>query len=98
MVRLNQTIMAKKKQKFEDLIAEVESTLEKLEGGEIPLEDALKQYEGGVAAIRKCFDILKQAEKTVLKLSERGDELAEEPFDEEDNGDDEDDSAKGKLF
>lgn len=84
-----------KKHKFEDLVAEVESTLEKLEGGEIPLEDALKQYEGGVAAIRKCFGILKQAEKTVLKLSERGEELVEEPFDN-DAGDDQD--GKGKLF
>ncbi len=91
--------MAKKKQKFEELVAEVESTLELLEGGEVPLEDALKQYESGVAAIRKCFNILKQAEKTVLKLSERGDELVEEPFDEEDSdGDSEDESPKGKLF
>lgn len=91
--------MAKKKQKFEELVAEVESTLEMLEGGEVPLEGALKQYEGGVAAIRKCFEILKQAEKTVLKLSERGDELVEEPFDDENSGGEpEDENPKGKLF
>jgi len=91
--------MAKKKpdeptERFEALIARVEEALRDLEGGTLPLEDGLKRYEEGVAALRKCMTILKQAEARVQILAEQNGELVEKPFDEEkaDEGD------KGKLF
>lgn len=86
--------MAKKKEeaRFEDLVAQVEEALNQLESGDLPLEDALKRYEEGVAALRQCFGILKQAEKKVQQLSERDGELKATPFDPEDA------EAKQKLF
>ncbi len=87
--------MAKKKDepKFEDLVAQVEEALQQLESGDLPLEDALKRYEDGVAALRQCLGILKQAEKKVQQLSERDGELETTPFDPEGE-----EPAKSKLF
>ncbi|GIK54277.1 MAG: Exodeoxyribonuclease 7 small subunit [Planctomycetes bacterium] len=90
--------MAKKKpedgERFEVLVSQVEAALADLEGGTLPLEDALKRYEEGVAALRRCMAILKQAEARVQVLSEQGGELVEKPFEEprSEEGD------KGKLF
>jgi exodeoxyribonuclease VII small subunit len=69
--------------KFEDLVAQVEEALRQLEGGELPLEDALKRYEEGVAGLRRAYEILKKAEKKVQLLTEREGELREQPFEVE---------------
>jgi exodeoxyribonuclease VII small subunit len=95
--------MAKKKAepKFEDLVQDVESTLERLESGELPLEDALKHYEDGVSALRKCFTILKQAEKRVQVLNDRDGDITAEPMDVDevaDEGDGDDKKDDAKLF
>lgn len=88
--------MAKKKnidaatepeERFETLVAAVEKALHELEGGELPLEDALKRYEQGVTALRKCYGILKQAEAKVMLLTRQNDAPVTKPFDE---GEDED--------
>ena len=65
-----------------------------LEGGTLPLEDALKRYEEGVSALRKCMAILKQAEARVQILAEQNGELVEKPFDETKAESEE----RGKLF
>jgi exodeoxyribonuclease VII small subunit len=78
--------------RFEDLVAQVEEALQKLEGGELPLEDALKLYEDGVASLRKCYEILKRAEKKVQVLVERDGEVSSQPFEEGESSD------GGKLF
>jgi exodeoxyribonuclease VII small subunit len=91
--------MAKKKEpKFEELVAQVEDALQQLDSGDLPLEEALKRYEEGVAALRSCFGILKKAEKKVQLLSERGGDLASQDFDVEEEGDEEEESAGKKLF
>ncbi len=74
--------------KFEDLVAQVEQALQQLEGGELPLEDALHRYEEGVASLRKCYEILKKAEKKVQLLTERDGEVSEKPFQVEEEGED----------
>jgi exodeoxyribonuclease VII small subunit len=88
--------MAKKSEevRFEDLVALVEAALQQLESGDLPLEEALKRYEEGVAALRRCFEILKQAEKKVQQLSERNEELEATPFEPEAG----EEPAKTKLF
>lgn len=85
--------------KFEDLVAQVEQALQQLDSGDLPLEDALKRYEEGVAALRLAFGILKKAEKKVQLLSERDGELATQDFDVEKAAEKavEEDSPK-KLF
>ena len=42
---------AKKKQTFEERLAQVEVLIGEMEGGALPLEDALKRYEEGMQAL-----------------------------------------------
>jgi exodeoxyribonuclease VII small subunit len=69
--------MADKKQKndisklsFEEAIKELTSIVGKIEGGQIPLQDSLEQYEKGMALIKHCRAILQKAEKRIEKISE----------------------------
>ncbi|MFO0511674.1 MAG: exodeoxyribonuclease VII small subunit, partial [Gammaproteobacteria bacterium] len=39
---------------FEKSLAELEALVERLEGGELPLEESLKSFERGVALTREC--------------------------------------------
>ena len=69
--------MTEKKQKndigklsFEEAIKELTNIVGKIEQGEIPLQDSLKQYERGMALIKHCRGILEKAEKRIEKISE----------------------------
>ncbi|MHC4602755.1 MAG: exodeoxyribonuclease VII small subunit [Planctomycetota bacterium] len=69
--------MAEKKQKndisklsFEEAIKELGNIVGKIEQGQIPLQDSLKQYERGMALIKHCRGILEKAEKRIEKISE----------------------------
>lgn len=95
--------MAKKKEegeRFDELVAQVETALSQLESGDLPLEEALKKYEEGVGALRRCFTILKQAEKKVQQLSERdGVETTDfDPATESPTDDSKAEPEKKKLF
>ncbi|MGE0433515.1 MAG: exodeoxyribonuclease VII small subunit [Planctomycetota bacterium] len=59
--------------KFEDRLAKLESLLDQLERGELPLEEALRAYETGVAELRRCYELLESAESRVRLLVERAD-------------------------
>jgi exodeoxyribonuclease VII small subunit len=68
--------MAKNEQKnntgkmtFEQAIKELTNIVGKIEQGQIPLADSLKQYERGMALIKHCRGILKKAEKRIEKIS-----------------------------
>lgn len=65
---------------FEQALAELETVVEKLEHGELPLEDALRQFERGVELARSCQTSLKQAEQKVEILLRKTPEAAPEPF------------------
>jgi len=56
---------------FESSLEEVEQIIERIERGEVGLEDSLVQYEKGVELIRRCRGILKQAELRVEELTQR---------------------------
>ena len=68
---------------FEKALGQLESLVEQLEKGDLPLEEALKQFEKGVALTRACQESLKAAEQKVEILS-RGSNDAE-PFDQDPN-------------
>ena len=68
--------MAEKKTKndvsklnFEDSIKRLKEIVDKIEQGEIPLQDSLEQYEQGMALIKHCRGILQQAETRIEKIS-----------------------------
>lgn len=50
---------------FEKALADLESIVEKLEQGDLPLDESLKAFERGVELTRHCQVALKQAEQKV---------------------------------
>ena len=68
--------MAKKPLDFETALAELETLVEQLECGELPLEESLKAFEKGIALTRQCQESLKAAELKVKELTEN-DELVD---------------------
>ena len=76
---------------FEQSLAELEALVAKLEQGDVPLEEALKTFERGVALTRQCQSALRNAQQKVEVLLARNGEESIEPFaDGEDDGDDAD--------
>lgn len=65
---------------IEDNFARLEETIQKLEGGEVSLEEAFSCYSEGMKLIKDCNDQIDRVEKQVLKLTEEG---ALEPLDME---------------
>jgi len=83
--------MAKKREeKFEEALKRLEEIVQKLEGGDLSLEDSLKYFEEGVRLSRFLSRKLEEAEKKVeiLLKDEKGELKAEkfEPEDEEGEG------------
>lgn len=62
---------------FEKSLAELESLVERMEAGELTLEESLQHFERGVTLSRQCQSALDQARKRVDELSQ----------DDADNGD-----------
>ena len=71
---------------FERSLSELESLVERLERGDLPLEDALKTFERGVELTRHCQSSLKAAQQKVEILLKRGNSPEIEPFRPEDEG------------
>jgi len=58
---------------FEDLYSELEETVRKLEGGDLPLEEALALFEQSTALAEQCNLLLDRAELRVRLLSQAQD-------------------------
>ncbi len=56
------------KQSFEQSLRRLEHIVEKLEQGDVPLEDSIKMYEEGLTLSRVCLEKLNQAELQVKRL------------------------------
>lgn len=57
--------MAKKDKKFEEALDELEKVVERLESGELSLEDSLAAFEEGVKLVRYCNQKLAEVEKKI---------------------------------
>jgi len=77
--------MARKKTSidFEKSLADLQALVERLENGELSLEDSLTAFEQGIGLTRDCQGALAQAEQKVQILLERDGELAAQPVDAE---------------
>jgi exodeoxyribonuclease VII small subunit len=60
--------------RFEDALAELEALVQRLEKGELPLEDSLAAFERGMALVRQLGERLAHVEQRVevLLRSEAG--------------------------
>jgi len=65
---------------FEQSLDELEHLVEKMEQGEMSLEDSLAAYERGVGLYRRCQAALEQAELRVRLLTDPENPDAAEPF------------------
>ena len=73
---------------FEGSLAELEAIVDRLEQGELSLDESLQQFERGVQLTRVCQSALKQAEHKVeilLRKSGQPDEFEAAPFASDDD-------------
>lgn len=63
----------KDNEKFEDKLKQLESLVEELEKGDVPLDDAIEKYTSAMKLAKECSKKLKSAEENVNKiLTENG--------------------------
>ena len=67
---------------YEQLVALLEQTLQRLESGELALEEALACYERGMAVAAACQRRLDHAELRIQRVVEGADGLTVEPWEE----------------
>lgn len=65
---------------FERALGELEGLVERLERGDLPLDEALKTFERGVELTRHCQSSLKAAQQKVEILLKRSGQSAIEAF------------------
>jgi exodeoxyribonuclease VII small subunit len=65
---------------FEQALAELEGLVERLERGDLPLDEALKAFERGVALTRHCQASLQAAQQKVEILLKRSGQTGVEAF------------------
>jgi len=63
--------MAEKKFDFEKSLQELESIVNKMEQGELNLEESLKLFENGINLTRKCQKKLQDTEQKVKILMQK---------------------------
>jgi len=74
--------LAKKKSTapFEDALKELETLVEKMERGDLSLEESLGDFERGVALTRQCQQALRDAEQKVEILLEKDGQAVVQTF------------------
>ena len=78
--------MARKSTKtppFEASLRELEALVEKMEQGELSLEESLQHFERGIQLTRSCQQALQDAEQKVELLLKKNDREEVVPFDSE---------------
>ena len=68
---------------FETALSELETLVERMETGDLTLEESLKSFEQGVALTRSCQQALAEAEQKVEILTGNDPQGDAEPFDSE---------------
>ena len=59
---------------FEQALSELEAAVQRLEEGDLPLEEALALYERGMRLVQYCNDLLDKAELQVEQVTVEGDQ------------------------
>jgi exodeoxyribonuclease VII small subunit len=56
---------------FEEALERLEHIVERLEGGQLPLDEAVQAFEEGISLVKLCGRRLQQAEKKIHRLSQQ---------------------------
>ncbi|ABI56300.1 exodeoxyribonuclease VII small subunit [Alkalilimnicola ehrlichii MLHE-1] len=67
---------------FEAALKELEGLVERMERGELSLEESLRQFERGVELTRACQKALQEAEQKVETLIGQGADAHEQAFED----------------
>lgn len=67
---------------FEQSLDELEALVQRMEKGDLSLDESLAAYERGVGLYRRCQTALEQAELRVRLLTDPLDPDSAEPFDD----------------
>jgi exodeoxyribonuclease VII small subunit len=65
---------------FEGALAKLETIVDSMESGEVPLAELLAKYEEGSKLLKVCESRLKDAELKIEKLKKTKDGITLEPF------------------
>ena len=75
--------MPAKEKTFEESLNASEEIVQRLERGDVPLEEALAAFQEGMALSKQCQDTLEKAEKTLTKMmTENNEEIVFEESEE----------------
>ncbi|MBD9835137.1 exodeoxyribonuclease VII small subunit [Enterococcus faecalis] len=75
--------MPAKEKTFEESLNDLEEIVQRLERGDVPLEEALAAFQEGMALSKQCQDTLEKAEKTLTKMmTENNEEIVFEESEE----------------
>lgn len=74
---------AKKKLTFEERLQQVDALIAKMESGEMPLEEAMQQYEAGLNALNALEKELTAAQQRLTVLRQQSGEDIEVPMEEQ---------------
>lgn len=58
----------KKELNFEESLEKLEEIVKKLESGEVPLDDAIKEFNEAMMLAKNCDQKLKNAEEAITKI------------------------------
>ena len=72
---------------FEKDLQELESLVEKMEAGDLSLEDSLVHFERGIALTRACQKALSEAEQKIQILLDENGSQKLQPFSSDENPD-----------
>lgn len=72
---------------FEQSLEELEQLVEKMEAGDLSLDQSLTAYERGVGLYRQCQQALEQAELRVRLMTDPAQPEKSEPFESSGNED-----------
>ena len=70
---------------FEGILSELESIVEKLENGQLPLDESLALFVRGIKLARECETRLKNSQQKVEILIQENNELKPELFEIKEN-------------
>ncbi|NLD01372.1 MAG: exodeoxyribonuclease VII small subunit [Gammaproteobacteria bacterium] len=71
----------KKSPVFEQSLSDLQVLVERLESGDLSLEESLATFEQGIALTRECQSALQDAEQRINILLEQNGTLTEQPHD-----------------
>jgi exodeoxyribonuclease VII small subunit len=62
---------------FEESLEKLEEIVNKLENGDVPLDDAIEEFKKAMDLVKICNDKLNTAEESIAKIVKDNDELIE---------------------